>query len=327
MDFSLSRRELFAWALAAAAPHAMAQKFPSKPITLLVGFAPGGASDLMARMIAQGLTERLGQPVVVVNKAGGNGVPAARELAHATPDGYTLHFTSTGPYAVNQWIYKSLPYDPAADYTPVSLVSEAIFALVVPANSPHSTLSSFLAYAKANPGKLSCGTPGQAAPVGLAVEPFKKTAGIDFTTVPFQGFGPAMQALVGNHIDFSIVDLTSAGELLKASKVKGLAVALPQRHPNFPDIPTFEEQGRGNLMNSFPSIWFGVVAPPKTPPMIIDQLQAEISQVMSSSAFNAFALRNSVRPLAGGPTELERAIKSDVALWGPLITALGLPKQ
>src|SRR5215467_10476883 len=220
-----------------------AQNFPNRPVTLTVGFAPGGGADTAARLIARKLGENIGQPVVVENKAGAGGNIAAQHIATAAPDGYTIHLTSVGPMAVAPHVMKDLPYDPKRDIAPITMGVVFPNVLVVYSGVPAKTLAEFVALAKQKPGKLTYGSSGVGGAGHLAGELFKERAGIDMLHVPYKGGGPAMTDLLGGRLDMYVGVPSTVGPHVDSGKVRALATTGPKRTSMMPDVPTVAESG------------------------------------------------------------------------------------
>ncbi len=276
---SLVSRVAIALAAACAlCTHAVAQTWPDKPVKLIVNFPPGGVADTLARGIASGLSDAIKQPVVVDNRPGANGAIGADAVAKSAPDGYTFLVSSGGAMTVDPFIYSNLPYDTQKDLKPVaSLAIVRVFLMVNPAVVPVKTFNEFVAYARANPGKLSYGSAGSGSSPHLAGEMFKRAAGIDVTHVPYKGAAPALNDLLGGQVQF-MFDPGPGLQHAATGKLIVLAVASAKRASRYPDVPTLQELG----MSVDADTTFGVYAPAGVNPAIIERMNREINRALSS---------------------------------------------
>jgi len=299
-----------------------AQTYPDKPIRMVLAYPPGGSSDPIARALAAGISKRLGQSVFVENKPGGNTIIATQFVANAAPDGYTLYHTLTTPYTMVPYLYKKIPYDAKRSNTPIAVMGELSFAVVVPSNSPYKTLKELVNAARVSPGKLTFPSPGTAQIIGLASELFKTGIQMDALHVPYSGAGPAVAALLAGQHDFYLADLGSITQYVKGGKVRLLATLGNQRHPEFPDVPTLAEAGFKDI--SMPPVWMGVVGPPGMPPAIVEKLNDAINQEMNTPemarVMNSFLLTVST----GTPQKLAQYLQADDQAWGGIIRKLNL---
>jgi len=276
---SLPRRALLAAAIASgllASPFAMAQGWPSKPVRVIVNFPPGGAADQLARAIGQPLSEALGQPVVVENRGGANGNIGGEAVAKSAPDGYTLLMSSGGMVSVNPHLYPKMSFDPAKDLVPVAAAARVAVYLMAKPSLPPANVKDFIQYVKANPGKLSFGSPGNGSSPHLAAEMMKSQAGLFAVHVPYRGAAPALQDLLAGQIDFYF-DPGIGLQHAKTGRLKLLAVGSMKRSPLFPDVPTLHEVG---LTNFDADTVFGFYAPAGTPADVISKLNTEINKVL-----------------------------------------------
>ena len=246
----------------------------------VVAFPPGGAADLLARLISQSLGETLGQPLIIENKGGSNGNIGGEAVARSAPDGYTLLMSSGSLVAINPHIYASMPFDPAKDIVPVAAVARVPFYLVVRAENPAQDFKAFIADLKANPGKRNFGSPGIGSSPHLAAELLKKMTGTDAVHVPYRGAAPALNDLLAGQLDF-VFDPGIAIEHVKAGKLRAIAIGSPQRSPQLPDVPTLQELG---LAGFDADAVFGVYAPAGTPRDIVTRLNAEINRALATAA-------------------------------------------
>ena len=247
-------------ALVCSAPAVEANDYPNKPITLIIGFAPGGPSDVMARILTKRMEELLRQPVIIENRAGAGGGIAANLVARAPADGYTILLATGSSLAINVSLYKNLGYDPEKDFDPISLIGVQTNVLYTHPSVPASTIREFVDYAKANPGKLSFGSGGNGTPAHLAGELLKIRAGIQFTHIPFRGTGPALQAVIGGHVPTAFNPPSPLLPHLQSGSIKAIAITTLQRTAALPDVPTIAESGYPGFDAA---TWHAIVAPPK----------------------------------------------------------------
>jgi tripartite-type tricarboxylate transporter receptor subunit TctC len=306
---------------ALAAGDAYAQDYPTRTVTYVVPFPPGGATDLLSRLIAQGLERRLGRPFVVENRPGGGTVIATAAAAKAPPDGYTLLSASVTSLAVNATIFKALPYDPVKDFAPVALVAGTPFVLIVKPSLGVNDVAGLLALARARPGALTYGSAGVGTPHHLYVEMIKTMTGTDMQHVPYRGSLAALTDLVAGHIDFMICDLAPAAEMIASGKVRALGVSTAQRFSELPEVPPI-----GDTIAGFDaSGWQMVVVPAATPAAVIGKLHEAIKSIMEEAGVRADLIRLGVTPYATPPaTELPAFVKSEGVRWGKIVRAAGV---
>lgn len=311
-----------AWAgLATLLPDtAQAQAFPSKPLRIVVPFAPGGPTDLMARTIGKTLAQNLGQPVLIDNKSGGGGVIALGEVARAPADGYTLVFPSILS-VTNPALMPNYPYDMARDFDPVTVVGFIPHALVVKPDFPARTLADLVALAKERPNTLAYGSSGNGTSAHLAGAMFAQMAGMSVTHVPYRGSSPAVQDLLGGQIQFMFLDMSSALSQIKAGKLRALAIAPAKRISVLPDVASIAEQG-------YPSFniraWYGLLARAGTPPAIIQRLHAETRRALETQEVRDIFLAQGIEPGGMPPAEFATMIKQDLAQWKRTIEQLNI---
>jgi tripartite-type tricarboxylate transporter receptor subunit TctC len=319
--FHPQRRALLAIALAAGAmlPAAQAQTaaWPSKPVRVIVNFPPGGAADQLARAIGVPLAEALGQPVVVENRGGANGNIGGEAVAKAPNDGYTLLMSSGGMVSVNPHLYQKMSFDPAKDLVPVAAAARVLVFLEVKPTLPVNNVREFLAYLKANPGKLSFGTPGNGSSPHLAAEMMKAQTSTFAVHVPYRGAAPAMQDLLGGQLDF-MFDPGIGLQHVRAGKLKLLAVGSSKRSPLFPDVPTLDEAG---LKGFDADTWFGFYAPAGTPTEVVSRLNREINKILGSQAVKDRILAIGGVPAPMSPSDFNMRASIDGARFGALIKA------
>ena len=289
--------------------------YPSKPIHLIVGFSPGGSADTVGRALAEGLSVRLGQPVVVENKAGANGNIAAEYVARVAPDGYVLYFPSIG-HAVNASLYKNLPYDPVKDFTAIGGVFSAPNILIVPANSPYKSVNELIAAGKANPGKLTFASSGSGTSVHLSAVLFEKMAKIDMIHVPYKGTGSAMPDVISGQVDMSFPNLPSGLPHVKSGSLRALGVTTAKRSAAAPNIPTIAESG---LPGYDMATWYGLVAPANLPVEIRNRINKELQGILADPKFKDKLIAQGADPMPGTPEQFSAFIKSEIEKWRKLI--------
>lgn len=310
---------LSAAALAAFAACAFAQGFtPTHAVTLTVGFAPGGGTDTMARVVAQKLSQNIGQSVVVENRAGAGGNIAAQHIATSAPDGYTIHLSSVGPLTVAPAMQKSLPYDPKKDIAPITMGAVFPNVFVVHTGVPAKTLAEFVQLAKSQPGKITYASSGVGGAGHLSGELFKLAAGIEMVHVPYKGGGPAMTDLLGGRVDMYAAVPSTALPHVQAGKLRALAVTGPRRLATMPDVPTVAESG----YPGFEAVnWYCFVAPGKTPKEIVDYWNREIVKVLNDPQVKAELSKHDLVPDPGTPQDLARYIDSETEKWARVVRA------
>src|SRR5215472_774346 len=300
--------------LPAVARTASAQAYPARPVRILVGFAAGGAPDIAARLVAQWLTERLGQQFIIENRPGAGGNIATEAVVDAAPDGYTLLMAGL-PNAVNTTLYQKLKFDFARDMAPVVGVSHENYGMEVNPSFPAKTVPEFIAYAKANPGKLNMASPGNGTGPHMAGELFKIMAGVDMVHVAYRGSPPALTDLIAGQVQMMFSPLSSSIEFVKAGKLRGLAVTSAARSEVLPDVPTVGEFVAGYQAAG----WFGVCAPRKTPDEIIDRLNREINAGLSGAKMKARLRELSATTFGGSPSDFARYIADETEKWGKVV--------
>jgi tripartite-type tricarboxylate transporter receptor subunit TctC len=307
---------------AALSVGARAQDYPSRPVTVVVPFVSGGSTEIMARLIALGLETKLGKPVIVENKPGAGTVIGSNYVAKAEPDGYTLLMGTSSPIAINVTVYKALPYNPATDFVPLAMVAESPFVLVVNNDLPVKTIPELIAYAKANPGKLSFGSGGPGAPHHLFAELFASMAGIKMTHVPYRGSLPALNDVLAGHIQLMFVDLPPAVGMISSGKIRALGVTPAKRLAALPDVPTIAEAG---VPGYAAAAWFMVVAPAKTPKPVVDRLHTDLKEVLASAQTRGQIDKLGLTPLDTPPiATMQDFVKSEIARWGKVVEAAGI---
>ncbi|QWD71456.1 tripartite tricarboxylate transporter substrate binding protein [Polynucleobacter sp. UB-Siik-W21] len=289
--------------------------YPNKPIHLIVGFSPGGSADTVGRALAEGLSNRLGQAVVVENKAGANGNIAAELVARSAPDGYTLYFPSIG-HAVNASLYKNLPYDPVKDFTAIGGVFSAPNILIVPANSPYKSVGELIAAARANPGRLTFASSGSGTSVHLSAVLFEKMAKIDMIHVPYKGTGSAMPDVISGQVDMSFPNLPSGLPHVKSGSLRALGITTAKRSSAAPNIPTIAESG---LPGYDMATWYGLVTPANLPVEIRNRLNKELQSILADPKFKDKLIAQGADPMPGTSEQFSAFIKSEIEKWRKLI--------
>jgi tripartite-type tricarboxylate transporter receptor subunit TctC len=321
---SMSRRALIELvALAGAAslmPRVVRAAYPERPVRLIVPFVPGGAVDAVGRLLGNAMTAKLGQPVVIENRGGAGGVIGMEAAAHAAPDGYTMMVSHSG-FAAMPGLYKKPPFDPVHDFVGIITAVSGIYVLVVNPAVPFKTVAELVAYARANPGKLSYASAGVGSTVHLAGDFFKRTAGVDIVHVPYKGSGPATSDLVGGQVQMMFGPAVNTLPLVQAGNLRALAVTSAKRSALAPDLPTVAESG----LPGFDVVgWYGLAAPSATPKPAIARLNAEANDALKSAdLIEQFRLQG-YEPVGGTPEEATAWIKSEVARWTEVIRAAGI---
>jgi len=298
---------------------AWAQAYPTRPVRIIVGFAPGGGVDLIARLISQWLTERLGQPFVIENRPGGGSNIATDAVVRALADGYTLLLVSAAN-AINTTLYEKLSFNFVRDIAPVAGIARDTFLVVVHPSMPVQTLPEFIAYAKANPGKVNMASAGTGGGTHLAGELFKIMAGVNLMHVPYRSNGYALTALLGGQVDVLFPSLSSSIEYIRTGKLRGLAVTIAMRSEALPDLPTVSEFVPGYEI----SAWYGVGAPKGTAAEVIDKLNREINVILADPNAKARLADLGGTPLVGSPADFGKYIADETEKWGKVIQALNI---
>ncbi|AMN42361.1 Bug family tripartite tricarboxylate transporter substrate binding protein [Rhodoplanes sp. Z2-YC6860] len=298
-----------------------AQDYPSRPVTIIVPVAAGGSIDTIARLVAQKLSDRLGQPFVIENRTGAGMVIGTSAVAKATPDGYTMLLASSSALAINVTVHKALPYDPLKDFVPVAHVANSPFTLAVNLSLPVNSVPELIKYAKDKPGELSYGTAGPGSPHHLFTELLKTKAGIEMIHVPYRGNVPAMTDLVAGHIQVVFSD-PSGLPLIKERKVRPLGVSTLDRLPSIPNVPPLAEAG---VPGFDAAAWVMLALPAATPKPIVDRLNTEMKTIATLPDVREAMANNSVIPVeTPPPDELQRFLAAEIARWGQVVRQAGI---
>lgn len=309
-----------------AAPVALAQTaWPTKAVRIVVPFAPGGTTDILARAIAPELTRVFGQPFIVDNRAGAGGNVGADLVAKSPGDGYTLLMGTVGTHGINKSLYSKMPFDPQKDFAPVTLVAGVPNVMVMNAEKAAklgiNSVADFVKYAKAHPGQFSMASSGNGTSIHLAGELFKSQTGIFMTHIPYRGSGPALLDLIGGNVDVMFDNLPSAMPQIKGGKLKAFAVTSAQRSTAMPELPTVEEAGK--LKGFEASSWFGLLAPAGTPPDVVSRIQQEVAKALATPAIKEKMLAQGAIPSGNTPQEFARLIEAEIAKWALVVKASG----
>lgn len=306
-------------ALVSFAASAAAQNYPSGPVKLIVPVPAGGVTDVMARVVGQRLQEMWGQTVVVENRPGGNTGVGAQDVERSPPDGLTLLVAPDSTFTANPALFSKLIYDPN-DFTAISVLCRAAPMLMVNSSLPVKTVSELIAYAKADPGKLSYGSFGIGTYAQLSMEDLKQRTGIDILHVPYRGAAPALNGLLGNEVSVMLLNLSSVEEHVKAGRVRLIAAATEKRVPAMPGLPTVSETVPGFKT----SVWFGLWGPAKMPPELLAKIYDDVSKALASPETREFFKTNSFDRVDLSPQDFQKLIQSDLQHWTSLINAVGV---
>ncbi len=308
-----------------ALPAAAQGNWPTKPIRIVVPFAAGGTTDLLARAMAPELSKAFGQQFIVDNRSGAGGNVGTEIVSKSAPDGYTLLMGTVGTHGINRALYDKLPYDPIKDFAPITLVAGVPNVMVMQTEKARTlginSVADFIRYAKANPGKLNMASSGNGTSIHLAGELFKSMSGTYMVHFPYRGSGPAMLDMVGGTMDVMFDNLPSAMPQIKAGKLKALAVTSAQRSAALPDLPTIEQAA--GLKGYDASSWFGLLAPVGTPPDVVNRIQQEVAKALSTPAIKEKMLAQGAIPSGNTPAEFARLIDSEHQKWARVVKVSG----
>ena len=298
--------------VAASAVPAAAQTYPAKPVRLIIPFSAGGGTDIFARLIGRKLQDNMGQPFVADNRAGAAGIIGCELVARAEPDGYTLLMGTTGTHTTNPAVYSKLPYDPLADFEPISLIAESPFVLLVHPSLPVKSVKELIAFAKKRPGQLTYGSSGIGSSSHLGFELFNRMAGIKGVHVPYKGLAPAMTDTAAGQLMMTWNSITASAEFIKSKRVRALGIGSNKRSPLIPDVPTISEAGLpGYELGS----WYGMFAPARTPQAIVRQLYEEIVKAIADPALKEQFTALSADAVGSTPAQFRAVLQKDIAKW------------
>ena len=303
---------------------AQAQSFPSRPITLVIPFAPGGSTSIVGRGIADKMSELLGEKVVVDNRPGAGGTVGTKAVAKSEPDGYTLVLGYTGTLAIGPSLYKNVGYDPRKDFAPIGLIGNAPNSLVVHPSFPAKTVAELIAYAKANPGKVNFGSAGAGTASHITGEYFARSAGITLVHIPYKGTGPALTDLLGGHIPMAFAPIPASHPNVSAGKLRALAVTSATRSGLLPDVPTMAEAG---LSDFDASLYYGLAAPAGTPRPVIDKLNKVLREALASDEVRRQLGADGTDITPGTPEDYAAFIDKDEKKWSQLVKASGVEQE
>jgi len=296
------------------------EAYPSRPIRLLLPSSPGGPVDVIGRTMTAGLSEALGQQIVVDNRAGAGGIIGAETVARATPDGYTLMFSHSGPLAIEAALHSKLPYHPVKDFAPVSLVCTSPYVLVVTAASPAKSVKDLIALARSRPGKFHFASGGIGTGLHMSGELLNQAAGIKMVHVPYKGAGPGTTALLSGEVDAMFNGVSAALPHVKAGRLRALAVSSAKRSPLLPDLPTVAESG----LQYDTSGWYALVAPAKTPRAIVTKLQTSLRKAMNEPEMKQRLAAQGIEGVASTPEELGKHLRAELEKWAAVVKAAGV---
>ncbi|CAN5399750.1 tripartite tricarboxylate transporter substrate binding protein [soil metagenome] len=316
---------LAAWLSVAAmaistAPAVADDKYPSRPIRMVIPFAAGGGTDVLGRLLAQKMSEGLGQPIIVDNKPGAGGSLGTADVAKSTPDGYTFLLGSSSTHGINPVLYTKLPYDAIKDFAPIAVIATNKFVMAVPAASPAKNLPQFLAMVRANPGKYDYASSGNGTTSHLAGSLFVQMAHVQMTHIPYKSNVPALNDLMGDRVAVMFDNITAMQGQIQSGLVRAIATTGATRSPILPDVPTMEEQG---LTGYRIGGWFCLLAPANTPPAIVDRLYRELAKVVATPEVNDKMIAIGADPQVGGPADLAKLISTEIPRWKGIVDAAG----
>jgi tripartite-type tricarboxylate transporter receptor subunit TctC len=299
-----------------------AQSYPSRAVTIVVPFAAGGGSDLLARLVAKNLEERLGKPFIIENRPGAGTTLAAMQVVRAEPDGYTLMQATSSTMAINVTMSKKLPYEPLKDLVPVALLSSSPFFLVVSENSPIKSVKELIEIARAKPNSLNYGSGGPGSMHHLSTELLLSLTGIQMTHVPYKGSLPALNDVVAGHIQLMFCDIPPAAGMIAAGKVRAIGVSIKERLAAFPQVPTVDEAGVAGFDVAG---WFMIAAPGDTPGPVVDKLHGELKSVLTAADMKEQIAKLSLLPMDDPPVDdMRKFVASEVTRWGKVVAQAGI---
>lgn len=320
MPTRMARRGALA-VIASALAAPLAHAFPDRPLRWIVAYPAGGGSDALARLFAQAMQGPLGQTIIVDNRPGAGATIGALAAARAAPDGHTLFSGDSGSMVNNIALFRSLAYDPAADFRGIGLFADFPLVVAVPAASRFRTIGEYFAAARAAPGTIACGTPGVGSPHHMALERMMRDAGISLINVPYRGGAPGVNDLIAGTLESMMVDVASAGGAIRGGRVRALAATSPERWVTLPEVPTLRESG---LPEYRAPAWQGLVCPRATPDAIVERLWQALAGVLADQAIRQRLVEIGVAPLSQGPAEFDAMMQADRAFWVPFIRERGI---
>ena len=315
----MARFRVIVGVLLAAALPALAQDYPNKPVKIVIGYSAGGGNDIIVRVMAPEMTKGLGQPVIVENKPGAQSIIAAKLVADAAPDGYTIFMGPSGPMTINPATYSKLSYHPIRDFAPISLICQFPLIVTVSAQQPIRSVKELIDYAKANPGKANYAS--SAGIFQMTTELFKQKTGTQLEMIPYKGSVESVQAVIGGQVLVTIVDPPPAAGPIKAGTLRALAVTSGRRHPSWPDVPTMAEAGVPDM--EVP-VWTAFFAPAKTPPAIVARLQKEVARVVHTPEVKERFAQMGLDPVGSSPEELAKIVARDLEKYTAVAKAANI---
>lgn len=317
----LHRATLVAFALCAGASTGSTQGWPSRPVTMVVPFTAGTTSDVLGRALVEHLGRALGQPVVVDNRGGAGGNIGGAAVAKATPDGYTLLLATTGPAATNRLMYRDMPFDPQRDFVPIALIGKSPVIIVARPDLPAKTLPDVIAYAKANPDKLTAGFPGNGTLGHITGELLQERTGIKFSHTQYRGSTPIITDLIGGHIDLGMDSMAAYVPQVQEGKLRAIAIGGASRWPGLPGVPTVAESG---IPGFEASVWYALLAPAGTPVDIVAKLNAASNAFLQSAQAKEMFANLGIQAAGGTPADLAAFVETELKKWAPIIKAANI---
>ena len=325
MDYTETvMRWILALVVALAPALVAAQAYPAKPVRLMVPFPPGGSTDIVARIVANKLSERLGQPMVIENRGGAGGTLGTAAIAKSAPDGYSLTVGTTSTHVVAPSVYVKLDYDPVKDFAPISLVAVTPYLLVVNPSLPAKSVQELVALAKSKPGKLNYASAGVGSTTHLAMEMLKSASGTFMLHIPYKGNGPAGTAVIGGQVEVLFGSMPAVLPHAKSGRLRALAVGTPKRSPSLPEVPTVAESGYAGFDAS---LWLAFMAPAGTPQPVMDRLHRELLAVIASAEVRDALGKAGAEPLTSTPAELAAMIREGVGKYAKIVKAAGVKPE
>jgi tripartite-type tricarboxylate transporter receptor subunit TctC len=313
-----------ALAVQGAADRACAQAYPDRPVTLVIPFAPGGSTSIVGRVIADKMSETLGEKVIVDNRPGAGGTVGTRAVAKSAPDGYTIGLGYTGTLAIGPTLYSKAGYDPRKDFAPIGLIGNSPNSLVVHPAFPAKTVGELIAYARANPGKVNFGSAGAGTASHITGEYFGRAAGITLVHIPYKGTGPALVDLIGGHIPMAFAPIPATHANVSGGQLRALAVTSLTRTSLLPEVPTVAESG---LQDFDASLVYGLIAPAGTPRPIVERLNKELRAALASDEVKKRLLQDGTEPTPGTPEDYAAFIDKDETKWSAIVKASGAKEE